>query len=271
MSDSYDNAIEDLKNEIAARMRMVNGLLKLQGKDPLFPDSDTFASTGSMKIRPDQFYSKGLSTAAREFLNMRKDSGPATLDEIYAALVRGSFKFDADEANAKPALKQSLTKNTAIFHRLPNGTYGLAEWYPGRKNGEEDAPPAKPRKGPEAKPVVRAKKERESTPPADPAKQTPLPHSPRPSAAGTPGSDGTPSLLGAVKEGIRSMPGEFTKQSILDWLNEHYPELKASDRRTSIFSMIAHLRDEMSLEVVQKGRGREPSIYHVAATNGQHN
>jgi hypothetical protein len=57
--------------------------------------------------------------------------GPAGLSDIYSALVRGGYKFETkNEENAKRGLRQSLTKNVAQFHKLPNGMFGLTEWYP---------------------------------------------------------------------------------------------------------------------------------------------
>lgn len=264
MSESYDNAIEDIKREIAARMRTVNDLLKMQGKEPLYPDPDAVTSTGSMKIRRDQFYTHGLSTAVREYLNLRKHLGPATLDEIYSALVNGSFQFDAKGEAAKPSLKQSLHKNTAIFHRLPNQTYGLAEWYPNRKNEkEEEATQPKKRKSAMAKAANQPKKAKVAAP------EKTVESRPE-GEAGTSGK--TPSLVGAVKEGIRSFQAPFTKQQLVNWLNDRYPELKPTSegRRTSIFSMVAHLKDEMGLRVVKEGKGREPSVYQVSL-NGHQN
>lgn len=92
-------------------------------------------------IRNDQFYGQPLATAIREFLQMRKAAGggAASVKEIYDALVRGGFKFEArDDVNAQRGLRQSLTKNSITFHKLPNGNYGLLEWYPNAKPARPD-------------------------------------------------------------------------------------------------------------------------------------
>jgi hypothetical protein len=72
--------------------------------------------------------------AAREYLDLRGTAVP--LDEILEALQRGGFSFEsqgwADAARLRN-LGISIGKNTAIFHRLPNDTWGLAKWYPGVK------------------------------------------------------------------------------------------------------------------------------------------
>lgn len=45
----------------------------------------------------------------------------------------GTFIGTRDEENAKRGLRVSLTKNSVTFHKLPNGKYGLLDWYPGAK------------------------------------------------------------------------------------------------------------------------------------------
>lgn len=65
--------------------------------------------------------------------------GPATVGEIYDALLAGGYNFESkDTANGKRGLRVSLTKNSSIFHRLPDGkTFGLASWYPKiKENGK---------------------------------------------------------------------------------------------------------------------------------------
>src|SRR5687767_11174118 len=106
MSDNVNAVIAELQKEIAERMRAVNTLLKLKGMEPIYPDPDAAAATPATgRIRSDLWYGKGLSTAAREFLEMRERAGlgAASVDGIYAALVQGGFKFEAkDESYAKP-------------------------------------------------------------------------------------------------------------------------------------------------------------------------
>src|SRR5438046_6313062 len=97
MHDTYDAAIESIRQEISDRMRTINDLCKLKGVPPLYPDAEGAGAHTSGKIRPDLWYTAGLSTAAREFLEMRSAAGhgPASVDEIYAALVAGSFQFES--------------------------------------------------------------------------------------------------------------------------------------------------------------------------------
>lgn len=55
-----------------------------------------------------------------------------THDEVLKALEQGGFDFDAlgwKKDNRARTVAMSLAKNTAIFHRLPNGMFGLKKWY----------------------------------------------------------------------------------------------------------------------------------------------
>jgi len=50
------------------------------------------------------------------------------------ALVAGGYKFEAKAPEiALVGIRALLRKRTNIFHKLPNNTYGLTEWYPGAK------------------------------------------------------------------------------------------------------------------------------------------
>jgi hypothetical protein len=124
--------VRDLEQQLTEKKRMVNSLCGLIGRAPVYANADPI-SGGSMNIRPDEFYGKGLATAVRAILDKRNAAGmgAASVQEIYDLMIRGGFRFEAkNEANAKRALTVSLAKNTVTFHRLPNGYFGLAEWYP---------------------------------------------------------------------------------------------------------------------------------------------
>ncbi len=142
MSGEFDGAIQRILTDIEAdekalleKKRMVNQLCGYDQRPPHFPDAEAADSISVSAIRPDQFYGQPLATVIRQYLEMRKVSGvgAAAVREIYEALKSGGFKFEAKDENAVRGLRQSLTKNSATFHKLPNGTYGLREWYPNAK------------------------------------------------------------------------------------------------------------------------------------------
>jgi len=143
MDEQIKSTIEVLTAKIRAKeeetnklKRLVNELSAEAGLESIpFPNIQE-SSQQISSIRSDQFYGLPLSTAARNYLEMRKaaDLGAATVNEIFSAIKGGGYKFSTkDEENAKTTLRMSLRKNSSIFHRLPNGEYGLLSWYPNAK------------------------------------------------------------------------------------------------------------------------------------------
>lgn len=159
MSHDYSDAISallvDLKKqeqEVLDSKQLINRLCKKAGKAPMFSDADIAISSGpALSIRRDQFYGQPLASCLRQILEMRQalNQGPATVNELYDALSSGNYAFETkNDENAKRGLRISLMKNTAQFHKLPSGTFGLIEWYPSAKrqrakataNGAVDEP-----------------------------------------------------------------------------------------------------------------------------------
>ncbi len=151
MSTKLDEAInellEDLQekvNEVSETKKAINLLLRRTGKDRMFPD-ETPERITSMRIRADQFYGRPLATCAQEYLDQRKKAtGEQACDvaEILKALEQGGFDFRAvgwRDNDRLRSLSISLAKNTKVFHRLPNGMFGLLTWYP-EVAGRRDRP-----------------------------------------------------------------------------------------------------------------------------------
>jgi hypothetical protein len=146
MREQFLPAIEALKKDlsefekkIAETKSMINRLCELAGEQPLYADiqSANGAPQTLNSIQADTFYGKVITTASREYLEMRKVAGlgPASPREIYEALRDGGFKFDTKiENNAITGVRNTLRKASAIFHRLPNNEYGLLKWYPRAKD-----------------------------------------------------------------------------------------------------------------------------------------
>lgn len=144
MNDAFAPAIAALQGDLSALDKKareiksaINVLCKHAGMDELYPNLDAEVGPGSVRnIKADTFYGKTIGQAAREYLEMRKASslGPATPREIYEALIQGGFQFDTkNENNALVSLRNTMRKSSRIFHRLPNGQYGLLTWYPNAK------------------------------------------------------------------------------------------------------------------------------------------
>ena len=167
MDNNVLNAVEVFKNRVKEKELELNRLKKAvndMAQDaglPLVYSSVATETVGSIaSITSDQFYGQGLSTAIRMYLEMRKASGlsAANVNDIYEAVKTGGYKFETkDEENAKTGVRNTLRKNSAQFHRLPNGEYGLLSWYPNAKpakddeGGELDSKPSKEQK---AKPAL---------------------------------------------------------------------------------------------------------------------
>jgi hypothetical protein len=121
--------ISDLERQISERKKTVNGLCQMVSRPAMFPDVDPSCHA---PLREDEFYGKQLAPAIRMVLDRRKSAGQgsATVADIYDVLVRGGFHFTTKNAeNAKRNIYNALGKSSK-FHKLPNGTYGLTEWYP---------------------------------------------------------------------------------------------------------------------------------------------
>ena len=128
--------VEKLLEEARETMRFVNKLCKRAGIPIKYPEADTVALGADqvpLSIASDQFYGQTLAGSMRTILELRRalKQGPASVNDIYDTLLQGGFKFDtSNEENRKRNLRISLGKNTAQFHKLPNGMFGLTEWYP---------------------------------------------------------------------------------------------------------------------------------------------
>ena len=135
--DVLETKLRDQLSEVGRLKRMINDLCSLAGMPPRYSDALVESAPTVGAMRSDQFYGRPLATVVREYLEMRKGSnlGPASVGEIHTALIEGGFKFEtSNEENAKRGLRVSLSKNSTTFHKLPNGDWGLLDWYPAAKN-----------------------------------------------------------------------------------------------------------------------------------------
>lgn len=148
MSDHLKQTIIDLQAKLVDQestviktKSLINQLAEMAGMGVIYNDSDLQAGqTSNLSIRSDQFYGQPQATCVREILEMRKslNQGPATINEIFADLQQGGFSFETkNDENAKRGLRISISKNTALFHKLPNGRIGLLAWYPNAKQAKK--------------------------------------------------------------------------------------------------------------------------------------
>jgi len=240
MSDDILNTIEVLTNKVRAKEEEANKLKKLinelcteAGIEIRFPDISESGTTLA-GIRADQFYGLTLTAAIRNYLERRKASGlgAASVLEIYRAIKDGGYKFGAkNEEIEKISLSNALRKNSSIFHRLPNGQYGLLIWYPTAKaplDGEESP---KPR-----------------------GKQRPT------GGKKASGAENNQVTNREVQDLILAQEGEFQATDIETAVKAKYPSKKLTATKVSTNLFILH-RKKGLLRVVSERSGKKGAVY----------
>lgn len=134
--------LDDAERHAAGIRDALNLLRKEAGLPEVTASTGGAAQASITQIKSDTFYGKRQQTAVREYLEMRKlqDLGPARPREIFDALKAGGFQYEAKDDNiAMVGLRALLRKRTNIFHKMPNGAYGLTAWYPHAKTTKAEA------------------------------------------------------------------------------------------------------------------------------------
>src|ERR1700733_3866245 len=82
MREQFQPAIEalqsdlaDLERQVTETKQVINRLCVRAGIDPLYPDATATSTNTVGALRPDSFYGKSITTAAREYLDMRRAAG----------------------------------------------------------------------------------------------------------------------------------------------------------------------------------------------------
>jgi hypothetical protein len=130
-----------LEAQIREKKTTVNTLCAVAGRENMYALGEPEQAVPG-RIRADQFYGQPLASAVRAILEMRKQQnlGAATNNEIYDALIAGGYQFNTKSDDvARASLRNSLSKNTVTFHKLPNGRFGLLSWYPNAKTTKTSA------------------------------------------------------------------------------------------------------------------------------------
>lgn len=141
VSDHIEKTIVQAQEKLRAQeagvsetKKLINQLLAFAEQPPMYPD---VADTSAVHpLRGDEYYGLKQQAACRLVLERRKalSLGPATLDEIFATLTEGGYRYEAKSVEvAKKSIYNMLVQNSSTFHRLPTGKFGLSAWYPGAK------------------------------------------------------------------------------------------------------------------------------------------
>jgi hypothetical protein len=139
--------IEELKakviekeKELNEAKKMANTFCQMFDKPLLYVIEEQPTTVLTGQLRGDEYYGRPLATVITIILEARKmqSIGPATVREIYDQMLAGSYQFEAKDAdNAMRGIRISMAKNPK-FHKLPNGKWGLTEWYPNIKEEKSE-------------------------------------------------------------------------------------------------------------------------------------
>ncbi len=113
-----------LNAEVKKRRQAINTLYETLGEMAPYDMEDQAKPIRQM--RPDLFYGRVFAEAVSEFLSM--EGHACSVEEIIRGLEAGGFDFPWD-TKVVSVCSMSITKNS-LFHKLPNGTFGLMAWYP---------------------------------------------------------------------------------------------------------------------------------------------
>ena len=148
--DMVLNDLRELQKQTANKMKTANSLCGLLDQPPMFQDVEL--SDSVLTIQPDEFYGKQMTEVVHTLLEKRKRTnlGVATVAEIYDGMIQGGFHFQTkNPVYAKRGIYGTLSREAGSFHKLPDGRYGLPEWYPAARsqtNGEATVTPTKRRR-----------------------------------------------------------------------------------------------------------------------------
>jgi hypothetical protein len=242
MNDDISNTIEVLTARVKAKeeevnklKRLVNELCAETGADVPYPGMSEKGAKDAT-IRSDDFYGQTLTAAIRSYLERRKASGlsAASAADIYKAIKAGGYKFDTkNESNARVGVGNALRKTSSIFHRLPNGEYGLLTWYPTAR----------------AKPVVEPTKKRGKKPEA--------PKKPKDEGNSQPDK---PRVTNAeIREIVLSQQGNFKTSDIVAALKAKFSTKELPEPKTP--QVIFDLKKTGLIKEISPRTGSTPAVY----------
>jgi hypothetical protein len=156
---TFERRREEALATAAECERTINTLCKEAGYPPRYSETSTSNAMKVTQIADDTFYGQKQTPAMRSYLEMRKAQGlgPATPREIYEAIKSGGYVFEAKDAEvALVGMRALLRTQPTIFHRLPQGTWGLTVWYPDARKPKEE-PKLKKKKAAAKKTAAKSK------------------------------------------------------------------------------------------------------------------
>lgn len=137
--EEYVEQIERLLAEAANKKQLVNTMCNTVSIPPRYTDTEIPNAIGTRGVRQDEYYGRPFSTVAQEYLEGRRGKGACTAEEIAKGLEAGGFDFPWKDKDRIRMVAISLAKNSSVFQRLPNGTFGLLSWYPEIQKKKDEA------------------------------------------------------------------------------------------------------------------------------------
>lgn len=135
-SSPFDAAIAELESRIRNMQITLETLKQLRTEGGGVSTGNAFANVnlrpGESEVQHDTFFGMTIGDAAKKFLIMSKAT-KSTAD-IAAALEQGGLKHSSKDF---PTTVRSVLRNREDFLRVPNGDWGLSEWYPGMGRGKK--------------------------------------------------------------------------------------------------------------------------------------
>jgi hypothetical protein len=128
----FDAAVAEVQAKIEELKTTLATLLRLQAEQGGAPTSTAALRGGDTEISHDTFFNMTIGEAAKKYLSMVKTTKSTA--EIAEALERGGLKHSSKNF---PSNVRSIIGQREDFTRVPNGEWGLTEWYPGIGRGKK--------------------------------------------------------------------------------------------------------------------------------------
>lgn len=130
-STPFDAAIAEVRLKIDELTTTLGTLLRLQAEQG-GSISPVTSRGGEAEISHDTFFNMTIGEAAKKFLAMVKTTKSTA--EIAEGLERGGLKHSS---KSFATTVRSIIGAREDFTRVPNGDWGLTEWYPGMGRGRK--------------------------------------------------------------------------------------------------------------------------------------
>lgn len=128
----FDAAIAEVQAKIEELKTTLATLLRLQAEQGGAPSPTAALRGGDAEISHDTFFNMTIGEAAKKYLAIVKTTKSTA--EIAEWLERGGLKHSSKSFTTTV---RSILGAREDFTRVPNGDWGLAEWYPGMGRGKK--------------------------------------------------------------------------------------------------------------------------------------